>query len=516
MEGWDAAGRPRIVLAPAALRTDRGAVRCAYAVRCTMGLTLLMLRCPDAVAPERREVSGGEFSIGRGPDNDWILADPERHLSKRHCQLAFRSGQWQLADLSANGTFLNHAAAPVGGTAQPLRSGDRITFGAYEIEAVIEEDDFAASGRPQPSRANLQGSQRPNAQGSNFPASDSFHPGSLDPFAEPPPPRLPFGADPLLRAGPTEEGAGGIRLPSDFDPLDAREDPFDGPVQPDHARAINQAFRPPPMTAAAIPDDWDLDLPVTPSAAPPNTARTPSPAPPVAPSPPPLHVAAPIPAPAHAAQPAPPPAAPALPPGPDEAALLAAFLRGAGLAEATLPDPVGAMERTGAAMRATVSGIRQALIARASIKGEFRIEQTMIRTTGNNPLKFSAGDDDALAALLGVGRRNTMPPAEAVADALRDMRLHELATVTAMQAAVRALLAEFDPASIDRQAGKSGLGVVPGQRKARAWDAFTAMHARVSQALSDDFDSVFGRAFARAYEQAMRELSAPDAPRDAP
>jgi predicted component of type VI protein secretion system len=30
------------------------------------------------------------------------------------------------------------------------------------------------------------------------------------------------------------------------------------------------------------------------------------------------------------------------------------------------------------------------------------------------------------------------------------------------------------------------------------------------QALADDFDSVFGKAFARAYEQALREASASD------
>ena len=37
---------------------------------------------------------------------------------------------------------------------------------------------------------------------------------------------------------------------------------------------------------------------------------------------------------------------------------------------------------------------------------------------------------------------------------------------------------------------------------------------RVSQALVDDFDSVFGKAFARAYERAVAEISAKDA--DAP
>ena len=34
-----------------------------------MTLKLVMIRCPDNVAPERREVRGGEFSIGRGKDN---------------------------------------------------------------------------------------------------------------------------------------------------------------------------------------------------------------------------------------------------------------------------------------------------------------------------------------------------------------------------------------------------------------------------------------------------------------
>ena len=81
----------------------------------------------------------------------------------------------------------------------------------------------------------------------------------------------------------------------------------------------------------------------------------------------------------------------------------------------------------GKAFRTLVSGLRAVLIARASIKSEFRIEQTMIRARGNNPLKFSAGDDDALAALLGTGRRTDMTAAQAVADALKDIRLHELA-----------------------------------------------------------------------------------------
>ena len=166
------------------------------------------------------------------------------------------------------------------------------------------------------------------------------------------------------------------------------------------------------------------------------------------------------------------------------------------------------LERVGAATRATVSGLRQTLMARASIKDEFRIAQTVIRASGNNPLKFSLDDDDALATLLGTGRRGSMPADEAIAEAFHDLRLHELATVSAMQAAVRVLLQQFAPEAIEGKSASSGL--LAAQKKAKSWDTFVAQHKRVTQALSDDFDSVFGKAFARAYEQAIEELTNKD------
>jgi type VI secretion system FHA domain protein len=187
---------------------------------------------------------------------------------------------------------------------------------------------------------------------------------------------------------------------------------------------------------------------------------------------------------------------------------MAAFLRGAGLPDARLADPVAAMEALGQAFRAFVTGLRNAMIARATIKAEFRIEQTMVRVRGNNPLKFAAGDDDALSALLGAGRHVDMTPVQAVTEALQDMRLHELATVAAMRAAVQGLIARLDPAAL-RQAAEAagGLALVPSQRKARAWDAYEALYASTARALQDDFDTVFGMAFARAYEQALQDAA---------
>jgi type VI secretion system protein ImpI/type VI secretion system protein len=458
-----------------------------------MTLTLSMLRCPETVAPETRSLQSGEFSIGRGPENDWVLADPERSISKQHCMLAYRSGCWQIADLSTNGTFLNRNSEPLGrGQAHDLRDGDRVRIGSYEIEVRIVE---AAAQRP---------------------AAASQNPFDLDPFANPPagPPGGRFEPDPLLRpAGAPDPfaagfGSPGVNLPADYDPLapEPSDAPFTGPAQADHSPHIEDAFIPPPARSV-LPDDWDREFrsfaasPAAPEPAP----VTPTPA-----------VASPIvapPGPAPAAPPeaiATPPRAPIPAPAASsvEADLLVAFLRGVGVADLRPSgDPAAAMEALGRAFRALVSGLRRALMARAAVKREFRLEQTMLRSQGNNPLKFSADDEDALRALLGAGRRTEMNAADAVADALRDVRLHELATVVAMQSAVRALMAELDPAKLRRTAERGGLDFVPMQRKAGAWDAFEALHARITHALSDDFDSVFGKNFARAYERALAEVS---------
>jgi type VI secretion system protein ImpI/type VI secretion system protein len=517
-------------------------------------LVLTVLRCPDAVPPETRRVQGGEFTIGRGHDNDWVMPDAERHLSKRHCVLAFRSGGWHIADTSSNGTFLNGEGEPLGpGATRPLRDGDRLRMGLYEIEVRLDEPDAFRPG---------------GGAGAGFGAGAGSQPYRDDPFAIDPFAGSMGGPSPAPRADPYGPvggayeagiGGGGINLPPDFDPLAPEPgDQFLGrPTQPDHTPATGDAFRPPPVVAAGIPDDWDFegigDAAPPPAASPapgPFTAAVPAPAapppptfpaelpapPPAAfapspfdsvpsapPAPPPVMapppVAAspvapafppPVAAPPAAPPPAPPP--PAAPPqarapaGPaDDAGLMAAFLRGAQMTDARPADPAATMELLGAAFRAMVAGLRQTLIARAAVKGEFRIEQTVISARGNNPLKFSADDDDALAALLGGGRRTEMSAPAAVADALRDIRLHELASVAAMQAAVRSLVEQLAPGKVREEAGEqSGLGL-PGQRRARWWDAYEALHERVSHSLSDDFDSVFGKSFARAYEQALAE-----------
>jgi predicted component of type VI protein secretion system len=204
---------------------------------------------------------------------------------------------------------------------------------------------------------------------------------------------------------------------------------------------------------------------------------------------------------------APPPAAATAPAEvsapPREAALVAALLQGAGLPDAAPRDPEQAVRALGAAFRAMVSGLRDVQRARRTVRGGFRIAQT---AWTENPLKVAVSDDDALEALLGAGRRSAMPPARAVEEVLKEIVLHEVATVAAMQEAVRALLQTLAPEKLRETAEQgAGLTLLPAQRKARAWDTYEATHARITAALQDDFDSVFGRAFARAYERVIAD-----------
>ncbi len=443
-----------------------------------MTVKLVMIRCPDNVAPQRREVRGGEFSIGRSQGNEWVIADPERHLSKNHCRLEYGDGEWQLRDLSTNGTFLNEASEPVGrGAAQKLRNGDRIRFGLYELEVTIEEDEASL---------DADGSREgPGRLGADMAMRDPLPVRPDHPFDD-----ARLSESRLSEGGSMANGPGSPILPADFDPLAPHQEPFSGPVQSDHVPALESAFRP-PRPVSIIPDDWDVELP---GASRPRQATAPTPQPPRPPE-----------------QSVPSPPTPVQQPsGPatSDTGLVDAFLRGVGRSDKVLADPEQTLERVGAALRATVSGLRQTLMARASIKDEFRIEQTMIRASGNNPLKFSLDDDDALATLLGPGRRGGMTPEEAIAEAFKDLRLHELATVSAMQAAVRVLLAQFEPEAIERKIATNALHIHPAQKKAKAWEAFVHQHKSITQALSDDFDSAFGKAFARAYEEAIEKLTA--------
>ncbi|UVL21908.1 type VI secretion system-associated FHA domain protein TagH [Pseudomonas sp. B21-023] len=430
-------------------------------------------QCPEKL------LENGAISVGRAADNDWVLPDPERLVSSKHCVIQFKDGRYYLTDNSTNGVELVHAGIRLRrGNSEPLMDGEVIRIGDYEIQARID------SGLSIPIAGQSE--------------AHSFEALMANQVATPSAPIA--GAPAAFLQGASSHDT----LPDLFDFLGPSSVP---PVsQPDHVPAQQHDFRPPtpvapppaplpvamPGAPGVIPDDWNL-FDETP-------APVIQPAPVLAPAPPP-----PLPEPLTPSEPVVRPqpivtvAAPA-----DSDALLQAFLRGAGIEHLRIDavDAAAQMEAIGRSYRLMVEGLIDVLRARSSLKGEFRMQQTTIAPVQNNPLKFAPNADEALLLLLREGNQAFMAPDQAVRDSFDDLRAHQLAVMAGIEAALKHLLKRFEPARLEeRLAPAAGLAkLFGGSRQAHCWQQFTELYSQISREAEDDFQDLFGREFSRAYE----------------
>ena len=105
----------------------------------------LTLRLSERGAEQNqtRVLETGRLTIGRGPDNDWVLLDPDRTLSKHHCRIDASEQAYMLTDLSTNGVFMAGSARPLGrGHSCALEHGDSFAIGPYRMLAEIEGQGY--------------------------------------------------------------------------------------------------------------------------------------------------------------------------------------------------------------------------------------------------------------------------------------------------------------------------------------------------------------------------------------
>jgi len=472
---------------------------------------------------DARTLSRGTLSIGRAPGNDWVLPDPERQLSKTHCVIAAAGGHYLLTDLSTNGVFVNGSAERVPRNSEvELTDGDEIRLGEYVImvaETAASAADPPLAGYVPPVPGGLAhddpfggvGNLTPDPLGSD-PLDDAFggaaRPGFVHPIAAPPPALRP--EDPFDLA---DEAKRAPRIDPDDDLFRGitPAESWQGPSQPDNADAPVHVFAAPQPIATTNFDELDIDalLGDEPPGQPVAAVQ------PAVPNPPPVAggvsgagaAAVPAPTPAAAPMPVPTAAGPGPLPATDASRLLAAFLEGAGVTGISLgTDPEAALRAAGEVFRTMVEGLRQVLISRAAVKNEFRVEQTMLRARDNNALKFSVTTEDAVAALLQPGRPGYMPPLQAAQEAFDDVRSHEMAVMAGVQTALVSLLKRFEPSALERRLQPGALDILPAARKARTWELFCDTYKEIAREAEDDFQSVFGREFARAYAAQVRKL----------
>ncbi len=406
---------------------------------------------------ERRRHERGKLRIGRSADNDWTLPDPgpTPSLSRRHCTIEEDRGAFTVVDLgSTNGTRLNGRLVPAH-VPTPLAAGDRLELGQHMLRLALEEAAAAAASGAR--SAALLPELEPVAAWSSTPPPASAGKRSLDTLLGGlakgetlSPPASGPGTPPPLLADDGDPLGNLFResLQPVAQPLPPRRDV--GSTPGDHAQ--------PQLAAFAVP-----------------TSRP-------------------------AATPAPPPSA---------AGAFEAFLAGAGLAPGELQgDPAQLMRTAGEAFAALAVGLRDLLATRALVKDHAGVARTVIGPVENNPLKHAAGRAEVVRALLAPRAPGYLEPLAALAASVEDLKAHELALLEGVQAALAALLAQFDPKGLEQRLEESSvLGLfLQGGRRAKLWELYTERFEEIAEAARVRFMGDMDRAFANAYERKVREL----------
>ena len=141
-------------------------------------------------------------------------------------------------------------------------------------------------------------------------------------------------------------------------------------------------------------------------------------------------------------------------------------------------------------------------------KREVRADVTMIVSTDNNPLKFSPDVGAALLHLLVPQGPGFLTPVAAMRDAYDDLRSHQFGFMAGLRAALAGVLKRFDPAVLEqRLAQKSVLdSLLPINRRAKLWDLYISLYRDIAVEAEDDFHTLFGREFLRAYQEQVERL----------
>lgn len=428
-------------------------------------------------------------SIGRGDQCDWTLPDPARVISGTHARVLFQDDQFQICDESTNGVFLNDDESPLGkGNLRPLKKGDLIALGDYELEVAAIE----AVARPDEPSAALTADTAPPAYPDPGAKGYAAPPQDIDPF------QLGMSSDAFrvpspatMMAGSRQPAAtGNTRLPAANAVGPARSEPE--PAAENNSSFIPESFDqqfPPGDTPGARLSEPTDPAPVSEA----QSRATPEIRIPTQAAP----ETTPAPQQTTAAQ-----------SGPAENdAFYRSFVKALGIADETQlknlsPEALG--NNAGLLMRELFDGLLQLMRTRDAVKTEFRASQTRIQTGDNNPLKFSATAEDAIFNLLIQTRPSFMGPLDAVRQANQDLAQHQLGMLRGMRQVFGAVVGHFDPEQIKARQAETGGKLNRLAPKAGCWDRFRELHQMLADH-GESLQSYFSDQFLEAYERPAQE-----------
>ncbi len=408
-------------------------------------------------------------SIGRAPDNEWVLPDRDRYVSSHHCQISFREGRFLLEDKSTNGVFVNGSETPVCLEGiYPLRDGDRLRMGDYEILVSMQEDLRAETDQPAAARTVHTSEAAPaDSGGRDEDLGEMLDLGAL----------LQADSDEVL---PQVNAYGidvSVRAPTPVDPSATSS------VRVDQ-RKLPQP-EPPPLAPGVLPsDDWRMatrriDRRAIEAVSRPRTSTPETRV---------RDVPGPI---------------------PQLDAGVEAFCRGAGIDPAALTVEARAamLSQAGRMLREATVGVMEALQARASLRSRLHLSQTMIQPADHNPLKLSTTVDEALRKMLDVHGSQYLGPADSFREAFAELRSHQTAYDCAVQTALRALLLQLEPGELQArfERGSKRAALLGATSPVRYWEKYEELYRVLTQAGDDGLPAVFSQEFVRAYEAKLAD-----------
>lgn len=383
-------------------------------------------------------VHGG--SIGRAPDNDWVLPDPDRYISGHHAAIDYRSGAYYLRDNSTNGVFVNHSDEPVGrGTPIRLYDGDELRMGDYLFEVSIVNvsrdgaDDSGDADSGAPAERRLKRRKPPAGLTLKLLGDE---------------------AGQLQEAAAEAQFADTVRMPDEEVEKRVQEGPFERTVV-----GGGSGFKLSPEEAVPVLSPGKADT----GAAKAFEASD----------------------------------------GRDFLAAVRLLMESAGLDAARLPhgSEQQLIVTAGRFIRATVEGLQDVLRARTLIKAQFQLELTGIQTSQNNALKFMPTTQDALEQLFYDEAEGYLGPVEAVESALSDVRIHQSAMIKGLKVAMRDLLLRLDPDRLEEKfqgKAKSG-GLLSRAAKPQYWEHYRGAYGQISSHSDEILLKMVGGKFAEAY-----------------
>jgi len=440
-------------------------------------------------------VNGG--TIGRAPDNDWVLPDPSRVVSGHHCEIEYRNGSYWLNDKSTNGVFVNDSDEPASVSGPViLRDGDRLSIGDYMLVVSVDARiDFLPAASDEHSAAkhldehigadlDMDSLLSPRVDDSGM-----FQPRSAFGMTVPVEPR------PIHRAAPASQV------------VEAEPEPpasTGTPVRTARSTVAPAARREQPSAqAAAVPpapavgaQEWAMRTrAITRQELADAMARRQS------------RIEA-----KQQVQPFHQQASTWA----DLRSAVQAFCRGAGIDPAALSAEAQSMLPlvAGQLLREAVVGLNDLAQSRAKVAPAAAAAQP----AGSNPLRTSSSVEQALVRLLESHGRLYGGPVDALRDVMQDAKDHEAAMQAGLQAGLDAVLGQLSPANVADQFEQGrARTLAPGQDpRPKYWEHYAEFFRVITQGAGGEALPIpFTEAFARAYGTTRDELRAARRERDA-